>query len=131
MKWIKRLWQNTKKGYQRYVVLTKRIDKYVTITSMIKATLGSLVITLFIVSIPVLVIVNMFIYAKLTLLLAIILLVVIMGGVYVYFNFYYVLLKNYHPKLEDVAYRLPQYIESTMVTLVILMIGIVVISVIL
>ena len=131
MKWINNVFRKLSKGYQRYVVLTKRIDKVVHVKSMIKSSLGSLLITLLIILIPVLIIINMFIYAKLTLFLAILLVVMIAGAVFLYFHFYYVLLKNYHEKLAEISYKQPQLIESTVVAIIIVLLGIVVISVVL
>ena len=131
MKWLNTWFKKLAKGYQRYVVLTKRIDKVVHVKSMVKSSLGSLLITLVIILIPVLVIINMFIYAKLTLFLAILLVILIAGAVFLYFHFYYVLLKNYHEKLIEISYKQPQLIESTVVAIIIVLLGIVVISVIL
>ncbi len=131
MKGLKHIADKIYNGYRRYIVLNKRVNDKVVVKSMIKAVFGSLLITIIIVLIPVLIIINMFIYAKLTLFLAILLLVVIMGAVFLYFNFYYVLLKNYHPRLEDVNYRIPQLVESIFIAIIVLLIGIIVISTIL
>ncbi len=131
MDWIKKQLTKLSKGFRRYVVLTKRVDENVKVLSIVKSVLGSLLITVIIVLIPILVIINMFIYTKLTLLLAILLLTVVIGAVFLYFQFYYVLLKNYHPKLEEIAYRIPQFVESIFVSLILLITGIVVIVVIL
>ena len=131
MIWIRKQLDKLTKFYRRYVVLTKRIDENVTMKSMVKSVSGSLLITLIIVLIPVLVVVNMFIYAKLTLFLAIILLVILISAVFLYFHFYYILLKNYHTKIEEIAYKMPQLVESSFVALILLIIGITVISTIL
>lgn len=131
MKWFNNLIGKLSKGFRRYMVLNKRIDEKVVVKSMIKSVFGSLLITLLIVIIPVLVVVNMFIYAKRTLFLAILLLVMVIGAVFLYFHFYYVLLKNYHPLLADVNYRIPQFVESIFISIVVLFIGIVIISVLL
>lgn len=127
MKWLKKI----RDVFRRYVVLTKRVDENVKVSSMIKSALGSLLITVIIILLPVIVVINLFIYAKLTLFLAILLLVIVIVGVFLYFHFYYVLLKNYHPKVSEISYHIPQYVESIFVSIILLIIGIVVISIIL
>ena len=131
MNWMNKQINRLVKGYRRYIVLSKRIDENVKVKSIIKSVFGSLLLTLIIALLPILIIVNMFIYAKLTLFLAIVLLFIIVGAVYVYFQFYYVLLKNYHSKLEEINYRIPQIVESTFVAFIIFILGITLISVIL
>lgn len=128
MRWLKNLLDRMYKGYRRYIVLTKRINDNIDMSSMSKSVLGSLLITVVIITIPVLIIVNMFIYAKLTLVLAIMLLMIVIGAIFLYFNFYYVLLKNYHPKLEEIAYKYPQIVESILISMIALVTGIIVIS---
>ncbi len=131
MNWIRKQLDHLYKGYQRYLNLTKRVDSYVKTLTLVKSVLGSLLITVLIVLIPTLVVINMFIYTKLTLLLAVLLVVILIGAIFLYFNFYYLLLKNYHPKLEEVNYRIPQLVESTFVSIVVLIIGGTLISVLL
>ncbi|MCD8562082.1 MAG: hypothetical protein LRY20_01210 [Acholeplasmataceae bacterium] len=98
--------------------------------SVVKSVLGALLLSIFVLGLPVLVIVNMFIIAKLTLFLAILLVLIVMAWPFLYYAFYYALLKNYHDKLNEINTKIPYMVESTIISLVLMVIGIIVLSVI-
>ncbi len=118
------------KFFRRFAKLIKLIDKKTSMKYVVKSVLGALLISLLILLIPILVIVNMFIYTKLTFILSILLIFVIMGWTFLYYYFYYRLLRLYCPSLEDVNTKIPQYTESTIVSLFFMILGIVVLTVI-
>lgn len=70
----------------------------------------------------------MFIYTKLTFVLSLILLCFVLIWAFLYYHFYYVLIKNYHEEIKDINTKIPQYVESTFVAIILLIIGIVVLS---
>lgn len=116
--------------FRRYKKLLRLIDRETTMKSVLKSVAGALVLSLFSIAIPVLVVVNMFIYTKLTFILSIFLVIIIMGWSFLYYFFYYRLLKSYHDKIKNINTLLPQLTESTMVATFFLVVGIVVLSII-
>lgn len=124
--WINKLYQ----GFYRYRKLSRLIDERTIVKNVVKSMLGSLVLSLLAVLIPSLVVINMFIYAKHTLFLAILLVGIVVSWPFIYYAFYYMLLKNYHPDVKDINTKLPYIIESTLTSFVLLSIGIIVLSVI-
>jgi len=116
--------------FRRFGKLVKLIDKKTSVKLVVKSVLGALLISILILLIPVLVVINMFIYTKLTFLLSVLLVFLIIGWSYLYYFFYYRLLKNYHPALNEINTKLPQLVESTIVALFFMVLGIVVLSLI-
>ncbi len=114
----------------RYKKLQQIIDKETKVQGVTKSVLGGLLITVLILLIPVLVIVNMFIYTKLTFFLALLLSLIVISWPYLYYVFYFRLLKTYYPKLEDVNTKIPLLVEATIISLVLLIIVITVLSII-
>lgn len=114
--------------FRRFSKLIKIIDKKTTIKSVVKSVAGALVLSLLIIAIPVLVLINMFIYTKLTFLLSIFLVMIVMGWSFLYYYFYYRILKNYHEELADVNTKMPQLVESTLVATLFFFIGVIVLA---
>jgi c-di-AMP phosphodiesterase-like protein len=114
----------------RFKKLNKLIDSKTTTNSVVKSVLSALLITIIILAIPVLIIVNMFIISKLTFVLALLLVVMVVSWPYLYYAFYYKILKNYHEEIKDINTKLPYLIESTIIAIVMLTIGIIVLSII-
>ena len=110
--------------------LLRLIEKEVLMKNVIKSVLGALVLSVFVLGLPVLVIVNMFIIAKLTLFLAILLVMLVVVWPFIYYFFYYALLKNYHPKINEINTKIPYLVESSIVSFILLTIGIIVLAVI-
>jgi len=118
------------KFFRRFRKLVKLIDKKTEMKLVIKSVLSALAISVLIVLIPTLALINMFIYTKLTFIISILLVFILMGWSFLYYYFYYRLLKIYHPSLEDVNTKIPQLTESTIVALFFMILGIVVMSVV-
>lgn len=114
--------------FRRYRNLTKIIDSKTSYKGIFKSVFGALLISTLALLLPTLIVINMFIYAKLTFILSMLLIVFIMIWTFLYYFFYYKLLKNYYPAIEDIDTRIPQYVESTMVAFVFLTLGIVILS---
>jgi hypothetical protein len=72
----------------------------------------------------------MFIYTKLTFILSVFLVIIVMGWSFLYYFFYYRLLKSYHEKINNINTLLPQLTESILVSIFFLVVGIVVLAVI-
>ncbi len=115
--------------FRRYKNLVKLVDQQITFKTQIKSVLGSFVITLIMIALPMLITINMFIYAKHTIFLSYIMLALLIVGVLLYFAIYYKLLKNYHQKLEEINTKVPMLVEGIGVSLVVLIFGIIAISV--
>jgi apolipoprotein N-acyltransferase len=94
----------------------------------VKSVLGALLISFLIVLLPSIFVINIFIYTKLTLILSVILLVFVLGWVFLYYHFYYILIKNYHEDVKDINTKIPQHVESTLSAIVLLILGIVVLA---
>jgi len=118
------------KFYHRYRKLTKMIDSKTSTKSAVKSVLGSMILSTLIILPPVLLVVNLFIYNKLTLILALFLFVFALGWCLLYYMFYYKLLKSYHPEIEAINTKIPQYVESSFVMFFVFIFGIIVLSVI-
>lgn len=124
--WVDKIY----KFYHRYRNIIKIIDSKVTTKTVIKSVLFALLISLLIVLIPVLLSINLFIFSKLEFLLSIVLLIILMSWGFLFFHFYYTLLRSYVPELEDVNIKLPQLAEGSLVSFFLAILGIIVISVI-
>jgi len=114
--------------FRRFKKLIKIIDKKVTVKTVVKSVAGALVLSLAIIAIPVLVIINMFIYAKLSFILTVFLVVIVMGWSFLYYFFYYKLLKNYHDELSEINTKIPQLVESSIVATFFFFLGIIVLA---
>lgn len=108
--------------------LNKLIDSKTTIQGVIRSVLGALLLSVLVLLPIVLIIINMFIYTKLTFLLSVLLVFVVMGWSFLYYFFYYRLLKNYFPQIEDVDTKTPQLFESSLLAFVFAIIGFVVLT---
>jgi cobalamin biosynthesis protein CobD/CbiB len=114
--------------FRRFKKLIKLIDKKTSVKSVVKSVAGALLLSILIIAIPVLVIINMFIYAKLTFLLSVFLVIIVMGWSFLYYFFYYKLLKNYHEELSEINTKIPQLVESSIVATFFFFIGIIVLA---
>ena len=124
--WINRIDQ----WFYRYRKLNRLIDERTNIKTVSKSVLGALILSLLIIALPTLVIINMFIFTKLTVFLAILLVMMITMWPFLYFWFYYQLLKNYHESLDNVNTRIPYVVESSIMSFILLTIGVIVLSII-
>lgn len=115
----------------RYRKLIKMIDRESTMKNAVKSVFGALLLSLFMLLLPVLVIVNMFIISKLTIFLSIFLLCIVLSWPFLYYYIYYALLKNYHPKIKDINTNIPYWTESIIISVILLFVGITVLSVVL
>ena len=109
--------------YRRYRTLNRRIDRLTNLTTVTKSVLGALLLSLLMLSIPVLLVINMFIYTKLHVGLSILLVIFAVSWSYLYYDVFYRLLHQYHEPLEDVNTRLPQLVESTLIAFILLVFG--------
>ncbi|PKK93492.1 MAG: hypothetical protein CVV61_04380 [Tenericutes bacterium HGW-Tenericutes-6] len=114
--------------FRRYRNLVKIIDSKISYKGIFKSVFGAIMMSTLILLIPTLIVINMFIYAKLTFILSIMLLVFILLWTFLYYFFYYKLLKNYFPTIQDIDTRIPQYVESTIVSMLFLILGIIILS---
>lgn len=127
---MKQLISKLDQFFYKYRKLLKLIDHEVNMKSVVKSVFGALILSLLVLVLPVLIIVNMFIISKLTLFLAILLVLLVMAWPFLYYDVYYKLLKNYHLRVQDINTKIPYWTESTIISIVLLIIGIIVLSVI-
>jgi len=114
----------------RFKKLMKLIDKEASMKNVVKSVFGALLLSFLSLLIPVLLVINMFIYTKLTIFLAILLVILVVSWPFIYYYFYYRLLKLYHPTVGNINIKIPYWIESSLIALILLIIGIIVLSVI-
>lgn len=127
---MKRLNNQIDQFFYRYKKLTRMIDHEVTIKNTLKSVLGALIFSLVILALPVLVLINLFIISKLTLLLSILIAICVIAWPYLYYTFYYKLIKIYHPKVNDINTKIPYWTESTIISVVLCIVGIIVLTII-
>jgi hypothetical protein len=108
--------------------LNRLIDSKTSIQGVVKSVFGALILSILILAPFMLITINMFIYTKLTFFLSLILVLLVMGWGFLYYFFYYRLLKNYFPALEDVDTLTPQLFESSIIAFIFLVIGFVVLT---
>jgi len=108
--------------------LNRLIDSKTSIQGVVKSVMGALLLSVLLLAPIVLVIINMFIYTKLTFLLSLFLVVIVMGWSFLYYFFYYRLLRNYFPVIEDIDTKTPQLFESSILAFIFLIIGFVVLT---
>ncbi len=130
MKSLTKIIDSVFRFFRRFSKLVKMIDKKTSMKLVVKSVFGALLISILIVLLPALAMINMFIYTKLTFFISILLVLLIMGWSFLYYYFYYRLLKNYHPSLEDINTKIPQLVESSIVAVFFMVIGIIVLSIV-
>jgi hypothetical protein len=108
--------------------LNRLIDSKTSIQGVVKSMFGALILSILILAPFMLITINMFIYTKLTFFLSLILVLLVMGWGFLYYFFYYRLLKNYFPALEDVDTLTPQLFEGSIIAFIFLVIGFVVLT---
>lgn len=116
MNYINALGRKIKSHYKRYTTLSRRLDRMVTTKSVIKATLFSIVISAFVVLIPTLIIINLFIYSKLMIFLSICLGLIAIMFIVCYYYVYYTLLANYHDQIKQLNITLMKWTETALVS---------------
>jgi ABC-type multidrug transport system fused ATPase/permease subunit len=117
--------------FRRYRKLVKLIDRKTKTSSVVKSVFSSFLMSLLIVLLPVLVVVNMFIYTKLIFILSIVMVILIMIWCILYYAFFYFFLKKYHPEVESINTKIPQWTEAVISSLFFLLLGIIVIATVL
>ncbi len=108
--------------------LNRLIDQKTSIKGVIKSVFGALFLSILVLAPFMLIVINMFIYTKLTFFLSLLLVLLVMGWGFLYYFFYYRLLKSYFPQLEDVDTLTPQLFESSIIAFIFLIIGFVVLT---
>ena len=114
--------------WKKYMTLNRRLHQKVTTFSTIKSVIFSLLMSLIIMLIPVLIIINLFIFTKLTLFLAICLTLMFVLWVYIYYKLYFTLLINYDPEVEKLNLKHIFYVETTIINVIILILGIIIMT---
>ncbi len=127
---MKRIMDKVYKFYHTYRNLVRLIDRQTTMSTTLKSVFGALLISFLCVLLPSLLIINMFIFTKLTFLLSVFLVIIIILWVFLYYQFYYVLIKNYHEKIKEINTTIPKLVEFSFVGFIMLTLGIVVLSVV-
>ncbi|TNF06537.1 MAG: hypothetical protein EP317_06420 [Bacillota bacterium] len=118
------------KFFHRYRKLAKMIDHKTRTKNIVKSVLSSMLLALFVLLPFVILVINMFIYSKLTFILAMVLVLLALIWCLLYYAFYYKILKYYHPEIESINTKIPQFVESSIMMFFMLVLGIVVLSVI-
>ena len=127
---MKQLINRIDQAFHRYKKLLKLIDKETHFQGVAKSVLGGLLISVLWLLIPALIVINMFIYTKLTFFLAILLAMMVISWPYLYYALYYRLLKTYYPKIEAINTRFPLLVEASIIAVVLTLIAIIVLSII-
>lgn len=115
--------------YQRYKVTNKRLHQIIDGKTTLKATLYAIIMSIFVISLPMAIVMNMFIFTKLTIFLSILIVVLILLWVLLYYKFYFILLRNYNDKVNDVNTVYIFWVETSFINFILLWISIIVISI--
>ena len=109
--------------YRRYKTMLHRLHEMTTSFSAFKATFFSMLIALLLLTLPLAIIINLFIFAKLSTFLSILIVLIINSWILLYYKFYFILLGYYHPKTKDLNTRYIYWVETSMINLIILLLG--------
>lgn len=126
---MKTLYNKVSQLFQRYKVTNKRLHQIIDSKTAFKATLFSIIMSLFIISLPIAIIINMFIFTKLTIFLSILIVILILLWVYLYYIFYFILLRNYDDRVNDLNTTYIFWVETSLINFILLWISIVVLSI--
>jgi hypothetical protein len=124
MSGVKMMLDKVMRGFHRYLNINRLMGAKADLKTVLKTVFWSLITSAILVLIPVLFLINMFIFTKLTLLLAFGLLVMLLIWVFLYFMIYYKLLLIYVPELENVNTRLACWFEMIVTQVLFLSVGI-------
>lgn len=116
MNYINALGKHISSHYKRYRTLSRRLDRMVSMKSVIKSTFFSMVISTLIVLIPTLIIINLFIYSKLMIFLSILLGFIAVGFIISYYHFYYILIGTYHERVNQLNIHILKWTETALVS---------------
>lgn len=112
------------KAFRRYLNINRLINTKTDLKTVLKTVLWALFSSAVLVLIPVLFLINMFIFTKLTFFISVGLLLMLLIWVYLYFMIYYKLLLIYVPELEKVNTRPARFFEMIVTQLLFLSVGI-------
>ncbi len=112
------------KAFRRYLNINRLINTKTDLKTVLKTVLWALFSSAVLVLIPVLFLINMFIFTKLTFLISLCLLLMLLIWVYLYFMIYYKLLLIYVPELEKVNTRPARFFEMIVTQMLFLSVGI-------
>ncbi len=109
--------------FRRYKTTLHRLHEMTTTFSAFKSTIFGMLIALLLLTLPLAIIINMFIFTKLSVFLSILIVLIINAWVLLYYKFYFILLGYYHPKVKDLNTKYIYWIETSMINLIILLLG--------
>ncbi|NCU33332.1 MAG: hypothetical protein EOM23_10495, partial [Candidatus Moranbacteria bacterium] len=120
---MKRIVDRVFKFFHRYRKLVKLIDRKITFKETIKSVVSASSIALILVLPFVGIAINMFIYAKHTVMISIFLVLILMVWSVLYYFFYYRFLQNYQPKIKEINTTIPQWTETAIAATTFMVIG--------
>lgn len=112
-----------------YKIQKRRIDDVISFKDSLKATLGSLVLTILILLIPSLLVYNLLIFQNIRILLYIIIIIIFITFAFLYHFLYIQIIKIYYEKLKHQKFNVLIIIESSVVALILVVFAIIVISI--
>ncbi len=124
---MRRVLDTIRTFFKRYLTLNRRVNAIVGFKSVIKSVFGAFGVSFFILLIPVLFTINLFIYSDLHLMLSITLVLLAVSWSLIYYAVYYRLLANYEKSLDGLNTRILQWTESILIALLLTIIGMIVI----
>ncbi len=110
--------------FKRYRTVSRRFNQNITTWTSVKSFLFSSLISLLIVALPLALVINMFIYTKLMIFLSVIILGLVISFIYLYYKFYFVLISNYHEKVKEINTKYIYWVETSIINIIILVIGV-------
>lgn len=112
-----------------YKIQKRRIDDVISFKDSLKATLGSLVLTILILLIPSLLVYNLLIFQNIRILLYIIIIIIFITFAFLYHFLYIQIIKIYYEKLKHQKFNVLIIIESSVVALILVVFAIIVMSI--
>ncbi len=106
--------------YKRYLNIARRIREESCFKSTILSMIGAVIFSLFLLSVPILILVNLLIFTKLQLFITILLVFLISVWPFLFFFAYYKLLSQYHDKIKKMELKYVYWSESAVSAFILL-----------
>lgn len=113
------------KFWNRYITIRRRMDQVTTWKNIILSALLTLLLTALWVAPLIIILASMMVFVNLQILATIFIFIVVIGAVYGYNFTLYFILKKLEPSIQNMNTNMIVIVESTLVSLVLLIIGII------
>lgn len=109
--------------FSRYMTIRKRLDKYTTVKTTIYSVLLALCFTALLIVPAILMTIPFMMFIDLQILMTIIIFLIVIAGIVLYEYLMYYALGVFHPEIKKLQTRLLVVVESSIINLLIVIIG--------